>query len=107
MRHEEFHTDILKLAFTIYRDYGLARSQSDFSTRILGMRPAYLSSMTARGRKPSWTVLARLRDNVAEQLTQFLINPHLGQPYAAHVNLAHRRLQVLDSIIQINLNIPN
>lgn len=107
MRYSEFQTDILSLAYRIFRENGLVKSQADFSLRILGRAPAYFSSMMARKRVPSTQVMRQLRDETQVALAGFLANPHLGQPYAVKVNEAHERLSALAQMLEVNLRVPN
>lgn len=50
MRYAEITPRVLERAYWTYRTVGFVQNQVEFSTRILGRRPAYYSCMVSRGR---------------------------------------------------------
>jgi hypothetical protein len=69
--------EILEAVCERMQQVGLVASKSDFSTRMLGKGPSYLTSMKARGRQVPKDVIAhliqRLEDDVADRVTEIVI----------------------------------
>lgn len=60
--------EILEAACERMQQVGLVQSKADFSTRMLGKRPSYLTSMSARDRKVPEEVMAFLIDQVTADI---------------------------------------
>jgi hypothetical protein len=80
--------EILEALCERMQQVGLVASKSDFSTRMLGKGPSYLTSMKARDRQVPNDVMAhliqRLKDDIADGVTEIVI---------LHSNLACREGQ--------------
>lgn len=80
--------EILEALCERMQQVGLVASKSDFSTRILGKGPSYLTSMKARDRQVPKDVMAhliqRLEDDIADGVTEIVI---------LHSNLSCREAQ--------------
>ena len=94
---------VLEIAYRVYSEEGIVRSQLEFSTSVLGKGPSYLSCMKARCRTPTRAMLERLLRHTRLFLFSCKRNPHLGKPHAHHLNKAHRRLEALANTIEEEL----
>ena len=69
--------EILEALCERMQQVGLVASKSDFSTRMLGKEPSYLTSMKARDRQVPKDVIAhliqRLEDDIADGVTEIVI----------------------------------
>lgn len=106
MRYTEITPRVLERAYWIYRGIGFVQSQTEFSTRILGRRPAYYSCMISRGRRPSRRILTQLRDVTKTIMASFLGNPHFGKRYADNLNTAYGDLESLVRMLNTALGLP-
>lgn len=105
-----FHTDqtdsylyVLNLAYFVYHKVKLVKDQHQFSVRVLGKAPSYLSCMKARNRTPSRHVMERLLKDAKYQATSIATNNHFGEDYATQLNNTHKQLQALVNAIGITL----
>ena len=105
MRYSEITPRVLERAYWTYRPIGFVQNQVEFSTRILGRRPAYYSCMVSRGRTPSPRVLRQLRETTKTIMASFLGNPHFGKRYANHLNTAYGDLEALVHILNDTLGL--
>jgi hypothetical protein len=93
--HKNSYIELVCLAYYVYHKVGLSKDQQQFSTRVLGKSPSYLSCMKARRRTPTQLVLHRLLQDVRLQRDGFETNRHFGMPYAESFNRSHRELEAL------------
>lgn len=94
---------LLELAFRIYFEEGLVKSQQEFSTRILGMGPSYFSCMRARKRTPASAVLERLLKQTRLFLVSCERNPYFGKTYSIRLNQTYDRLDGLADTLEDEL----
>lgn len=96
MKHFEVgQIQLLHEAYGCYRDNNLISSQKAFSVRILGQAPSYYSSMGARNRTPSRSVIKALLGTTMTIMAALRENPNFGKPYAQNLNSAHSELAAL------------
>lgn len=103
MRESEYKTvekirtkqdpSVLEMAYAVFFNEGIVRSQQEFSTEILGMAPSYYSSMVARDRQPTKVVLYRV-------LAQICIHDFPG---SVHKYKLQSNLRVLETTIVTSL----
>lgn len=96
-------TEILDIAYKVFRSCKLTANQQDFSVNILGKAPSYLSCMRARGRSPDISIFYRLLENTKLFRDGIELNQHFGNEYAENLNTAHRRLQALVNTLEEEL----
>lgn len=89
------YIQLVSLAFFVYHKVGLSTDQLDFTVRVLGKSPSYLSCMKARGRTPTQLVLHRLLHDVRLQRDGLAASKHFGMPYAQSLNRSHKELEAL------------
>lgn len=94
---------VLNLAYFVYHNVKLVRDQHQFSVRVLGKTPSYLSCMKARNRTPSRHVMERLLKDAKYQATSIATNNHFGAEYATQLNKTHKQLQALIHAIEQTL----
>lgn len=94
---------VLNLAYFVYHKVKLVRDQHQFSVRVLGKTPSYLSCMKARNRTPSRHVMERLLKDAKYQATSIATNNHFGAEYATQLNKTHKQLQALIHAIEQTL----
>lgn len=94
---------VLSLAYFVYHKVKLVKDQHQFSVRILGKAPSYLSCMKARNRTPSRHVMERLLKDAKYQTSSIATNNHFGTEYATQLNNAHKQLQALVHAIEQTL----
>ena len=99
MRYAEITPRLLERAYWTYRRAGIVSSQTEFSTKILGRRPAYYSCMVTRLRSPSRRVLTQLRETTKTIMGTFLGNPHFGTAYSTNLNAAYADYEALIRLI--------
>lgn len=94
---------VLNLAYFVYHKIKLVKDQHQFSVRVLGKAPSYLSCMKARNRTPSRHVMERLLKDAKYQTSSIATNNHFGAAYAIQLNNAHKQLQALVHAIEQTL----
>ena len=94
---------VLNLAYFVYHKVKLVKDQHQFSVRVLGKAPSYLSCMKARNRTPSRHVIERLIKDAKYQTSSIATNSHFGAAYATQLNNAHKQLQALVHAIEQTL----
>lgn len=93
--HNNSYIELVCLAYYVYHKVGLSKDQQQFSTRVLGKSPSYLSCMKARRRTPTQLVLYRLLRDVRLQRDGLVASKHFGMTYAESLNRSHKELQAL------------
>lgn len=93
--HKNSYIELVCLAYYVYHKLGLSKDQQQFSTRVLGKSPSYLSCMKARRRTPTQLVLNRLLRDVRLQRDGLETSRHFGMPYAESLNRSHKELEAL------------
>lgn len=95
------------------QEVGLVQSKADFSTRMLGKGPSYLTSMSARDRKVPDQVLAFLIDQVtadieADDIALFILSEQCEKRRRDRLHrddllgwIAHHRAMPMDDTIQV------
>lgn len=91
---------VLNLAYFVYHKIKLVKDQHQFSVRVIGKAPSYLSCMKARNRTPSQYVMERLLKNAKYHASSIATNKHFGAEYAIQLNNAHKQLQALIHAIE-------
>ncbi|MEP3199155.1 MAG: DUF6626 family protein [Lentilitoribacter sp.] len=94
---------VLNLAYFVYHKVKLVKDQHQFSVRVLGKAPSYLSCMKARNRTPSQYVMERLLKDAKYQASSIASNNHFGAEYATQLNNTHKQLQALIHAIEQSL----
>ena len=94
---------VLNLAYFVYHKVKLVKDQHQFSVRVLGKAPSYLSCMKARNRTPSRHVMERLLKDAKYQASSIVSNNHFGAEYATQLNKTHKQLEALVHAIEQTL----
>ncbi|WP_162652129.1 DUF6626 family protein [Lentilitoribacter sp. Alg239-R112] len=94
---------VLNLAYFVYHKVKLVKDQHQFSVRVLGKAPSYLSCMKARNRTPSRHVMERLLKDAKYQTSSIASNNHFGAEYSIQLNNTHKQLQALVHAIEQTL----
>lgn len=94
---------VLNLAYFVYHKFKLVKDQHQFSVRVLGKAPSYLSCMKARNRTPSIHVMERLLKDAKYQASSIASNNHFGAQYATQLNNTHKQLQALVHAVEQSL----
>lgn len=89
------YIQLLEAAYRTYLETGLVKGQREFSTKVCGKTPSYISCMRARSRTPSLLVLNRILEDARLLHSGIEANKHFGQPYSENLNRAHGRLEAL------------
>lgn len=95
----EIEETILQMAFRIFLQEKIVRTQQEFSTLILDMKPSYYSCMRARKREASYAVLKKLLRQIRLFLFSCKRNPYFGEPRAKRLNRTHDRLDALANTV--------
>lgn len=100
---DDIYLYVLNLAYFVYHKVKLVKDQHQFSVRVLGKAPSYLSCMKARNRTPSRHVMERLLKDAKYQASSIAVNNHFGAEYATQLNNTHKQLQALAHAIEQTL----
>lgn len=67
--------ELLELIYGQFHKAGIIRSKGEFSERLLGKSPSYLTSMRAKQRVISGEVIMRLGDNLMAEIAELGSDP--------------------------------
>lgn len=101
--HNANYIELLDIAYKVYLDLGLIKGQQEFSVRIAGKAPSYLSCMKSRGRTPNRIVLVTVLNDARLLRDGIETNKHFGHDYAETLNGAHRKLVALVNTMEEQL----
>lgn len=99
------YIQILDAAYRTYLDIKLVKGQKEFSTKICGKAPSYLSCMRARGRTPSLLVLDRILNDARLLRDGIRANKYYGSPHAPTLNSAQNALEALINTMEQVMNV--
>ena len=89
--------ELLEQVYGQLREAGLVRSKGDFSKRLLGKSPSYLTSMRAKQRVVSSDVIVVLGDAIMAEIRELGSDP-------AH---AEDRATLRRAMVQVNLHLAD
>lgn len=97
---EKVDINFLAEVCTLMQRFGLIGTQAQFSVQMLGKQPSYMSAMKARHLTPSASVLNVLSSRIAQRVSQFESNAHLGKDYAVLLNASYTRLKSIQNLVE-------
>lgn len=92
--------ELLELAYTVFSEAKIIKSQGEFSRTVLRMKPSYYSCMRARNRSPNTYIFERILHVARFYHRGIELNKHFNKPHAVSLNKAHTRLEALINTIE-------